>query len=170
MRLHQFERYRYGISPPHILASGQGRCRDAGSAAFRVRAILSVAAGALDCSVHARGFCRLARLIGQFLSERLGQQFIIEPGPAVNVGAEVVAKAPPDGHTLLVVAANNTINATLYDKLPFDFIRDIAPVANMVRTPLVMLVSPSFPEFIAMPGPTPKNSSWLRVVMAPSLI
>jgi len=95
----------------------------------------------------------VARLIGQFLSERLGQQFIIEPGAAVNIGAEAVAKAPPDGHTLLVVAANNTINATLYDKLPFDFIRDIAPVANMVRTPLVMLVSPSspaktVPEFI----------------------
>jgi tripartite-type tricarboxylate transporter receptor subunit TctC len=96
----------------------------------------------------------VARLIGQFLSERLGQQFIIEPGAAVNIGAETVAKAPPDGHTLLVVAANNTINTTLYDRLPFDFTRDIAPVANMVRTPLVMLVSPSFPartvsEFIA---------------------
>jgi tripartite-type tricarboxylate transporter receptor subunit TctC len=104
----------------------------------------------------------VARLIGQFLSERLGQQFIIEPGAAVNIGAEAVAKAPPDGHTLLVVAANNTINATLYDKLPFDFIRDIAPVANMVRTPLVMLVSPSFPantvsEFIVYARANPEK-------------
>jgi tripartite-type tricarboxylate transporter receptor subunit TctC len=104
----------------------------------------------------------VARLIGQFLSERLGQQFIIEPGAAVNIGAEAVAKAPPDGHTLLVVAANNTINATLYDKLPFDFIRDIAPVANMVRTPLVMLVGPSFPaktvsEFITYARANPEK-------------
>ena len=104
----------------------------------------------------------VARLIGQFLSERLGQQFIIEPGAAVNIGAEAVAKAPPDGHTLLVVAANNTINATLYDRLPFNFIRDIAPVANMVGTPLVMLVSPSFPaktvrEFIAYVRANPEK-------------
>jgi len=104
----------------------------------------------------------VARLIAQFLSERLGQQFIIEPGAAVNIGAEAVAKATPDGHTLLVVAANNTINATLYDKLPFDFIHDIAPGANMVRTPLVMLVSPSFPantvsEFIAYARANPEK-------------
>jgi tripartite-type tricarboxylate transporter receptor subunit TctC len=108
----------------------------------------------------------VARLIGQFLSERLGQQFIIEPGAAVNVGAETVAKAPPDGHTLLVVAANNTINATLYDRLPFDFIRDIAPVANMVRTPLVMLVGPSFPAKTVVEFITHARANPDKLIMA----
>ena len=98
----------------------------------------------------------LARLMGQWLSERLGQPFIIEnrPGAAGNIATEIVVRAPPDGYTLLVVASSHTINATLYEKLNFNFIRDIAPVASIIRETHVMLVNPSFPvrtvpEFIA---------------------
>ena len=78
-----------------------------------------------------------ARLMGQWLSERLGQQFIIEnrPGAASNLATEAVVNAPPDGYTLLLVSPANAINATLYDKLNFDFIRDIAPVAAIMRSP-----------------------------------
>ena len=97
-----------------------------------------------------------ARLIGQWLSERLGQQFVIEnrPGAGSNIATETVVRAPPDGYTLLMVGATNAINATLYDKLNFNFIRDIAPVATIIRVPNVMAVNPSFPaktvpEFIA---------------------
>src|SRR3954468_7575173 len=97
-----------------------------------------------------------ARLIGQWLSERLGQPFVLEnrPGGGGNIATEAVVRAPADGYTLLLVADANAINATLYDKLNFDFIRDIAPVAGMVRVPNVMLVHPSFsaatvPEFIS---------------------
>jgi len=97
-----------------------------------------------------------ARLIGQWLSERLGQPFIIEnrPGAGSNIATEVVTHAPADGHTLLLVAINNAINATLYDKLSFNFIRDIAPVASLIRSPNVMEVNPAVPvktvpEFIA---------------------
>jgi tripartite-type tricarboxylate transporter receptor subunit TctC len=97
-----------------------------------------------------------ARLITQWLSERLGQQFFIEnrAGAATNLGTEMVVRAPPDGYTLLVPAATNAINATLYKKLNFNFIEDIAPVASIVRSPLVMEVNSSFPaktvpEFIA---------------------
>ena len=90
----------------------------------------------------------LARLIGQWLSERLGQPFVIEmrPGAGGNVGTEAVVNAPPDGYTLLMVnAAPSAINATLYDKLSFNFLRDMAPVGGVVRTPLVLLVNPAFP-------------------------
>jgi tripartite-type tricarboxylate transporter receptor subunit TctC len=97
-----------------------------------------------------------ARLTGQWLSERLGQQFIIEnrPGAGGNIGAEAVVRAPPDGYTLLLVGTNNAVNTTLYEKLNFDLIRDIAPVASIDRVPQVMLVNPSvpaktLPEFIA---------------------
>ena len=97
-----------------------------------------------------------ARLIGQWLSERLGQQFVIEnrPGAAGNIGTEAVVRARGDGYTLLLVGSFNTINATLYDKLNFNFIRDIAPVASVMRYPYVMVVNPSVPaksvpEFIA---------------------
>jgi tripartite-type tricarboxylate transporter receptor subunit TctC len=97
-----------------------------------------------------------ARLVGQWLSERLGQQFVIEnrPGAGGNVGTELVVKAPPDGYTLLLALSSNAINATLYQKLNFDFIRDIAPVASIMRQPNVMTVNPTFPaktvpEFIA---------------------
>jgi tripartite-type tricarboxylate transporter receptor subunit TctC len=85
-----------------------------------------------------------ARLIGQWLSERLGQQFIIEnrPGAGTNIATKAVARAASDGHTLLLVFSSNAINATLYEKLNFNFIRDIAPVAGIIRVPNVMLVNP----------------------------
>jgi tripartite-type tricarboxylate transporter receptor subunit TctC len=97
-----------------------------------------------------------ARLTGQWLSERLGQPFIVEnrPGASSNIATEAVARAAPDGYTLLLVSANNALNATLDDKLSFDFIRDIAPVGSISRAPFVMEVGPSVPaktvpEFIA---------------------
>ena len=98
----------------------------------------------------------LARLMGQWLSDRLGQPFVIEnrPGAATNIATEVVARAAPDGHTLLWVTAANAINASLYEKLSFNFVRDITPVASVVRGPGVMEVNPAvpaktIPEFIA---------------------
>jgi tripartite-type tricarboxylate transporter receptor subunit TctC len=98
----------------------------------------------------------VARLVGQWLSERLGQQFIVEnrPGAGTNIAAEAVVRAAPDGYTLLLTASPNAINASLYDKLNFNFIRDIAPVAAISREPNVVLVNPSVPtrtvpEFIA---------------------
>jgi tripartite-type tricarboxylate transporter receptor subunit TctC len=97
-----------------------------------------------------------ARLISQGLSERLGQQFIVEnrTGAAGNIATELVARAPADGYTLLLVTFANAVNATLYDNLNFNFLRDIAPVASIIRGPLVMEVNPlvpanSIPEFIA---------------------
>ena len=89
----------------------------------------------------------IARLMGQWLSERLGQPFIIEnrPGGGANIGTEAVVRAPPDGYTLLLVNPPNAINATLYEKLNFTFIRDIEPIAGIIRGPFVMLVNPSFP-------------------------
>jgi tripartite-type tricarboxylate transporter receptor subunit TctC len=98
----------------------------------------------------------LARLIGQWLSERLGQQFVIEnrPGAGTNIATEAVVRAAPDGYTLLAVSPGNAINATLYEKLNFVFLRDIAPVASVMRTPQVIVVNPKVParsvlEFIA---------------------
>src|SRR6516225_417397 len=97
-----------------------------------------------------------ARLIGQSLSERLAEPFVIEnrPGAGGNIATEAVVRAPPDGYTLLYVATANASNATLYDKLNFNFIHDIAPVAATVGFPYIMVVSPSvpaktLPEFIA---------------------
>jgi tripartite-type tricarboxylate transporter receptor subunit TctC len=89
----------------------------------------------------------LARLMGQWLSERLGQQFIVEnrPGAATNIGTEVVVRAPADGYTLLLVGTPSAINATLYPNLNFNFLRDITPVAGLIRVPNVMVVHPSFP-------------------------
>jgi tripartite-type tricarboxylate transporter receptor subunit TctC len=113
-----------------------------------VRVIVSVAPGGANDLV--------ARLMGQWLSERLGQQFVIEnrPGAGGNIGTEAVVNSPPDGYTLLLVGSFNAINTTLYDKLNFNFIRDIAPVAGIIRVPLVVVVNPSVPaktapEFIA---------------------
>ena len=113
-----------------------------------VRLIVTTAAGGTQDS--------LARLIGQKLSERLGKPFIIEsrPGGGTNIGTEAVVRAPADGYTLLLVSPANASNATLYDKLNFNFIRDIAPVASISREPQVMVVNPSVPaktvsEFIA---------------------
>jgi len=98
----------------------------------------------------------VTRIIGQWLSGRLGQQFIIEnrPGAGGNIATETVVRAPPDGYTLLAIGSNNMINATLYEKLNYNFIRDIAPVASIYRVSQVMEVNPSFPaktvpEFIA---------------------
>ena len=90
----------------------------------------------------------LARLMGQWLSERLGQPFVIEmrPGAGGNVGTEAVVTSAPDGYTLLMVnAAPSAINATLYDKLSFNFLRDMMPIGGVQRTPLVLLVNPEFP-------------------------
>ncbi len=88
-----------------------------------------------------------ARLIGQWLSERLGQSFVVEnrPGAGGNIGTEAVVNAPPDGHTLLLATVPNAVNATLFEKLNFNFIRDIAPVAGIIRVPMVILVHPSVP-------------------------
>lgn len=98
----------------------------------------------------------VARLIGQWLSEHLGQPFVVESrtGAGGNIATQAVVSAAPDGYTLLTIVTTNAINATLYEKLDFDFIRDIAPIAGVVRLPMVLLVNPSFPastfgEFIA---------------------
>ncbi len=98
----------------------------------------------------------VARLMGQWLSERLGQPFVIEnrPGGGGNIGTEAVVRAPADGYTLLMVGPTQAINATLYEKLNFNFLRDIAPIAGIIVVPNVMVVNPSspartVPEFIA---------------------
>ena len=121
-----------------------------------VRIIVPIAAGgATDI---------LARLMSQRLTERLGQQFIIEnrAGGGTTIGTETVAHAPADGYTLLMVAPSAAINATLYEKLNYDFMRDIAPVASIIRNPLVMIVNPSFPartvsEFVAYAKAQPRT-------------
>jgi tripartite-type tricarboxylate transporter receptor subunit TctC len=109
----------------------------------------------------------LARLIGQWLSERLGQPFVIEnrPGAGSNIATEAVVHATPDGYTLLLVGTPNAINATLYDNLNFDFIRDIAPIAGLIRGALVMVVHPSvpattLPEFISYAKANPGKLSY----------
>ena len=125
-----------------------------------------------------------ARVVGQWLSERLGQQFIIEnrPGAATNIATEAVARSLPDGYTLLLVTGYNAINATYYEKLNFDFIQDIAPVAAVMRVPLVMVVNPSFsartvPELIAYAKANPRKinfasgapaarTTWQRILQA----
>jgi len=105
-----------------------------------------------------------ARLMGQWLSERLGQQFVIEnrPGAGTNIATEAVVRAPADGYTLLLVSMANTVNATLYERLNFDFVRDIAPVAGLIRGPLVMELNPSvptttIPDFIAYARANPNK-------------
>jgi tripartite-type tricarboxylate transporter receptor subunit TctC len=121
-----------------------------------VRIIVPIApAGATDIT---------ARLIGQWLSERLGQPFIIEnrPGGGGNIGTEAVVHAPADGYTLLMAGSFNATNATLYDKLNFNFIRDIAPVAGVFQGPFAMVVNPSVPaksvpEFIAYAKANPRK-------------
>lgn len=97
-----------------------------------------------------------ARLIGQWLQEKLGQPFVIEnrPGAGTNIATEAVAHAAPDGYTLLMVGPSSAVNATLYDKLNFVFLRDIAPVASLIRQPQILLVGPSLavktvPDLIA---------------------
>jgi tripartite-type tricarboxylate transporter receptor subunit TctC len=112
----------------------------------------------------------VARLIAQPLSQRLKQQFIVDnrPGGASNIGTEIVAHAPADGYTLLIVTTTNTINTSLYDKLDFDIIRDIAPVAGLVRLGLVIVVNPSvptrtLPEFIAYAKANPGKINYASV-------
>ena len=121
-----------------------------------VRLIVPIApAGASDI---------VARLMGQWLSERLGQQFVIDnrPGGGSSIGTEAVVRAPADGYTLLLCGITNATNATIYDKLNFNFLRDIAPVAGISRGPLVMVVDPSIPakslpEFIAYAKANPRK-------------
>jgi tripartite-type tricarboxylate transporter receptor subunit TctC len=122
----------------------------------QVRIIVPVAAGG--------GTDIVARLIGQWLSEGLGQPFIIEnrPGGSDNIGTEAVVRSPPDGYTLLLVGLVNAVNATLYEKLNFNFIRDIAPVAAIVGVSNVVYVHPSvpartIPEFIAYAKANPRK-------------
>src|SRR3954447_22401542 len=104
-----------------------------------VRIICGIAAGGAPDIV--------ARLVAQWLSERLGQQFVVEnrTGGATNIATEAVVRAPPDGYTLLLVAPANAINATLYDKLNFNFLRDVEPVAGLIRFPNVVVVNPAVP-------------------------
>jgi tripartite-type tricarboxylate transporter receptor subunit TctC len=108
-----------------------------------------------------------ARIIGQWLSERLGQQFVIEnkPGAGNNIGTESVIHSPPDGYSVYLVNPANAINATLYPKLSFNFIRDTAPIAGIIRVPNVMEVNPSVPaktvaEFIAYAKANPGKINW----------
>jgi tripartite-type tricarboxylate transporter receptor subunit TctC len=123
-----------------------------------VRIIAPVApAGATDI---------LARLMGQWLSERLSQSFVIEnrPGGGNNIGTEAVVRAPADGYTLLMAATPNAVNATLYDKLSFNFLRDIAPVASVIRAPYLIVVNPTvaaktIPELIAYAKANPGKLS-----------
>jgi tripartite-type tricarboxylate transporter receptor subunit TctC len=107
------------------------------------------------------------RLMAQWLSERFRQQFIVEnrPGAGTNIATEAVVRATPDGYTLLATSAANAINATLYERLNFDFIRDIAPIAGIMRVPHAVVVNPSFsaktlPEFIAYAKSNPGKLSW----------
>ena len=108
-----------------------------------------------------------ARLMGQWLSERLGQSFVIEnrPGAGSNIATEVVVNSPPDGYTLLIVSTSATVSTTFYRNLNFNFLRDIAPVAGIVRVPLVMVLNPSVPaktvpEFIAYAKANPSRISF----------
>src|SRR5262249_21222212 len=119
-----------------------------------VRIVVPVAAGGANDVT--------ARLIGQWLSEHLGQQFVIEnrPGAGTNIGTEAVIRATPDGYTLLIAGSNAAINATLFGSLNFNFIRDTAPIASVVRVPQIMQVTPalpvqSVPEFIAYAKASP---------------
>jgi tripartite-type tricarboxylate transporter receptor subunit TctC len=132
-------------------AAAAGVPRRAGAEAYPSRPVRIVAGFAAGGGVDVT-----ARLIGQWLSERLGQPFLIEnrPGAGGNIGTEAVLKAAPDGYTLLLSTVPNAVNASLYDRLGFDFLRDSASVAGIIRVPMVMLVNPSVPaanvaEFIA---------------------
>jgi tripartite-type tricarboxylate transporter receptor subunit TctC len=139
--------------------------RIARAQAYPSRPVRIIVAGPVD-----GGSTRVARLIGQTLSERLGQPFVVEnqPGAGNNIGTEAVVRAPADGYTLLLATTGNAINATLYEKLSFNFIRDISPVVGIARIPFVMQVNPSFPakmvpEFIAYAKANPGKINCARV-------
>ena len=139
---------RHETSPPKISVLGRWHCRAAGCAAHCIGDRLSDSTGAIVVGYAAGGSADIvARLTGQWLSDRLGQQFIIEnrTGAGTNIATEAVVNSPPDGYTLLLVTSANFINATLYEKLNFTFIRDITPVASLSREPAVMVVHPSVP-------------------------
>jgi tripartite-type tricarboxylate transporter receptor subunit TctC len=121
------------------LACAPGIARAQAYPARPVRIIVAFAAGG--------GVDIASRLIGQWLSDRLGQPFVTEnrPGAGGNIGTEAVVNAPPDGHTLLLATVPHTVNGALYDKLNFNFIRDIAPIAGIIRVPMVILAHPSLP-------------------------
>jgi tripartite-type tricarboxylate transporter receptor subunit TctC len=128
-----------------------GLSRKAWAQAYPARTVRIVVTGAPGNTVDILG-----RVIGNWLSERLGQPFVIEnrPGAGTNIGTEVVVRAAPDGYTLLLIAPGNVISPSLYEKLSFDFIRDITPIATLFRAPNVLVVNPKFPaktvpEFIA---------------------
>ena len=116
-----------------------------------------------------------ARMMGEWLSGRLNQPFVIEnrPGASTQLAAETVARAPADGYTLLMASSTNAINVALYDKHSYDFVRDIAPVASVLRFPLVLEVHPSLPiktvpELIAYARANPGNSISPRSALAPA--
>src|SRR5262245_7584699 len=149
--------------PPHLLGRRQFLHLAAGAAAIPVFARIAWAQAyptrpvrLIDGYPPGGSADITARLIGQWLSGRLGQPFVIDnrAGGGGNIATEAVVSAPPDGHTLLLVGTSHTVNGTLYDKLNFNFVRDIAPVGGIIRQPQVMLVNPSVPaktvpEFIA---------------------
>lgn len=152
----QFLRLAAGLATPPLLA--RQACADA-YPSRPVRVMVGFAAGGPNDI--------LARLIAQWCSERLGQQFIVEnrPGAGSNIATDAVVRAPPDGYTLLLVGSPNAINATLYQNLDFNFLRDIAPVASLTRGALVMVIHPSvpantIPEFIAYAKANPGKLSY----------
>jgi tripartite-type tricarboxylate transporter receptor subunit TctC len=123
------------------------------------------AGGAADMAV---------RLIAEPLSGRLGQQVFVDnrPGAGTNIATEALVRAPADGYTLLLVTPANAVNATLYENLPFNFMRDIAPVAGLNRAPMIMVINPSLPiatvaEFIAYARPIQASSVWRRAATVP---
>ena len=138
-RLSRQQFLRLAVATVSLPALSTLAAAQAWPAARPVRIIVGfTAGGGLDIT---------ARLIGQWLSDRLGQSFVIEnrPGADGNIGTEAVVNAPADGYTLLLVALPNAVNATLYPKLTFNFLRDITPIASVIRVPLVVLINPSVP-------------------------
>jgi tripartite-type tricarboxylate transporter receptor subunit TctC len=143
------------VSRRSLLAAGAAFAMSPGSAvaqgAYPSRPVRLMVAFAAGQSIDI-----LARLVGQWLSERLGQQFVIEnrPGAGGNIATELVVRAAPDGYTMIVLGANNAINASLYENMTFDVLKDIVPVAGIYRVRQAMVVNPTFPvktipEFIA---------------------
>jgi tripartite-type tricarboxylate transporter receptor subunit TctC len=151
MRMHQLYSHRQFLHLAAGAAALPALSRIARAQAYPTRPVRIIVPTATGSTADT-----LVRLMGQWLSERLGQPFVVEnrPGGGTNIGTEAVVRALADGYTLLGVASPNAINATLYQKLNFNFIRDIVPVAGIIRVPFVMLVNSSFsaetvPEFIA---------------------